>query len=266
MDVAEQNRRAWNSASLGQCDSSIPVGRAELERARRGDWEVKLTPNRTVPRHWFPNLSGLKVLCLGAGGGQQVPIMAAAGANVTSVELSEEQEAKDREIACANDLSIRMIRGDMTELDRFPTETFDMVFNPASTLFIADPRSFWTGCYRVLKPGGVFMTGSMNPSFYLFDHEEAQREKRLEVKYPLPYSDLESLTPKQAERIRRERGTIEYGHTLETLIGGQIESGFVIAGFYEDDWDDAATPLNIFTATSFATRGIKLERGMGGAS
>ena len=118
----------------------------------------------------------------------------------------------------------------------------------------------------MLKLGGVLMTGSMNPSFYLFDHEEAQREGRLDVKFPLPYSDLESLTPKQAERIRKNRETVEYGHTLETLIGGQIESGFVIAGFYEDDWDDAATPLNIFTATSFATRGIKMGKGVGGVS
>ena len=31
---------------------------------------------------------------------------------------------------------------------------------------------------------------------------------------------------------------LEFGHTLEDQIGGQLEAGFVITGFYEDRYDN----------------------------
>ena len=224
----------------------------------RGDWSVKLTPRKPTPQNWFPNLKGAKVLCLAAGGGQQVPILAAVGASVTAVELSEEQLEKDCRVAEKYGLEIRSVLGDMTELDDFESEAFDLVFNPTSSLFIPDVRMFWTGCSRVLKPGGLLLAGSMNPSFYLFDHEEAHRSGRLEVKFPLPYSDLKSLSEQQRQATQAHRDTLEFGHTLDDLIGGQLECGFQIAGFYEDYWFDSATLLNVFSTTSFATRSIKV--------
>lgn len=87
MNVHEYNRNAWNLQSLEGCRWSTPYPDEVIERARRGDWSVILTPNRAVPRDWFPaypDLGGLKILALASGGGQQVPVFAAAGAEVTS--------------------------------------------------------------------------------------------------------------------------------------------------------------------------------------
>ena len=47
-------------------------------------------------RHWLGKLQDRKVLCLGSGGGQQAPLLAAAGARGTSFDLSDEQLALDR--------------------------------------------------------------------------------------------------------------------------------------------------------------------------
>ena len=55
----------------------------------------------------------------------------------------------------------------------------------------------------------------------------------------------------------KERGTLEFGHTLTDLIGGQLRCGFVITDLYEDHWEDAATLLNVYSPTSIATRAIK---------
>ena len=55
----------------------------EYEHALRGDWSVVLTPNKTVPAEWFGRLRGKKVLGLASGGGQQMPLFAAAGADCT---------------------------------------------------------------------------------------------------------------------------------------------------------------------------------------
>lgn len=257
MDLAEQNREAWNAVSSKGCDWSIPVSSEEIERAREGDWSVRLTPKKSTPLDWFPDLNGLKILCLASGGGQQVPILAAAGAEVTSLDLSDEQLSKDVRVAEEFDLSVKTIRGEMTDLSGFKEASFDLIFNPASNLFIPDVGPLWEACFRVLKPGACLLAGSMNPTFFLFDHDEGLSERILSVKFPLPYSDLTSLTSEQTVAARKSRKTIEFGHNLDDLIGGQIRCGFQITGFYEDYWDDAVTLLNLYSPTSFATKALK---------
>ena len=257
MDLIEKNREAWNIVSKQECDWSLSVSNDEIRRAQSGEWSVRLTTKKAVPADWFPDLKGINILCLAAGGGQQAPTLAAAGANVTSVDISEEQLAKDASLARQHGLSLDTQRGEMTDLSAFDSESFDLVFNPASNLFIPNVAPLWASCFRVLKRGGLLFSGAMNPSFFLFDHDEAIRSGTLEVKFPLPYSDLDSLTEAQETAMRRHRSTIEFGHTLEDLIGGQIKCGFRLTGFYEDYWDDAATLLNLYSPTSFAIRAEK---------
>ena len=53
-----------------------------------------------------------------------------------------------------------------------------------------------------------------------------------------------------------ERGDpLEFSHTLEDQIGGQIDAGFVIAGYYEGRHRD--DPIAAFMPTYIATRAIK---------
>ena len=93
MNVAAHNRMAWNKESKSGSRWCQAVSRNEIGAARRGIWSVILTPNKGVPPDWFGNLKGKRVLCLASGGGQQAPILAAAGADVTSFDSSEEQLA-----------------------------------------------------------------------------------------------------------------------------------------------------------------------------
>lgn len=255
--VAEQNRRAWNRELEIECEWSRPVTEELVARARQGEWSVRLTAVKPVPKDWFPPMRGLDVLCLASGGGQQVPVLAATGAVVTSFDVSEEQLAKDRELAGTSGLTIRTERGDMTDLSRFDDASFDLVFHPASNLFIQNVQPVWRECHRVLRPGGSLLAGFMNPNYFLFDHDEADATGFLEVKYPMPYSDLTSLTTEEKLNIRKERDTMEFGHMLEDQIGGQLKAGFLLAGFYEDYWSDHATLLNAYAPTSMATRAIK---------
>jgi hypothetical protein len=46
-----------------------------------------------------------------------------------------------------------------------------------------------------------------------------------------------------------------YGHTLEDQLGGQLDAGFVLTGFYEDR--DPAHPLAKFLPAFIATRAVK---------
>ena len=91
MEIREYNRRAWDSEVDKGNEWTLPVNTETINKARQGDWHIVLTPTIPVPREWFPNLEGLEVLCLASGGGQQGPILAAAGAKVTVLDNSPMQ-------------------------------------------------------------------------------------------------------------------------------------------------------------------------------
>ena len=104
--------------------------------------------------------------------------------------------------------------------------------------------------------GGVLLAGISNPIIYIFDYEAMEDNNTLEVKYPLPYSDLESLSP-DALGQRIETGEpLEYSHSLDAQIGGQLQAGFVLTGFYEDEWGEDDI-INDYFPTFMATRAVK---------
>ncbi|GIV76742.1 MAG: hypothetical protein KatS3mg050_1136 [Litorilinea sp.] len=125
MDVRAYNRRAWDKAVERGSEWTVPVGPEVIAAARRGEWQIILTPTRPVPRHWFPaDLRGCEILCLASGGGQQGPILAAAGASVTVLDNSPRQLAQDRRVARREGLSLRLVEGDMADLSPFPDASF----------------------------------------------------------------------------------------------------------------------------------------------
>jgi len=225
--------------------------------ARLGDWQVILTPTKSVPRDWFEDLKGKKLLCLASGGGQQSPVLAAAGAVVTSFDNSNEQLAKDKLVADRENLNVSLVQGDMADLSCFEDQSFDLIFHPVSNLFAKDIRKVWSECFRVLTASGRLLSGFMNPDFYLFDHDSIEEGGPLLASNRLPYSDVENLSEDRLREKREQLQALEFSHSFDDQIGGQIEAGFLIGGFYEDRWEDEATSLNSYLATSMATLAIK---------
>lgn len=255
--IFDHNRAAWDRESSHESEWSRPVAAEAIERARGGQWDVVLTPRQPVPRSWFGDLAGKDVLCLASGGGQQAPILAAAGARVTSLDASAVQLGKDREVSERHHLDLRCEQGDMADLARFADASFDLVFHPCSNCFVPDVMPVWRECARVLRPGGVLLSGFLNPLYYLFDHEAGDTHERLQVRYSLPYADVDHPDDRSV-KARLARGeALEFSHTLDTLIGGQLRAGFVLADLYEDWWSDEATPLNRHCPTSIATLAVK---------
>lgn len=257
IDILERARADWNAESRAGSRWCTPVDHAIIERARAGNWELILTPNVPVPRTWFGEVRGRDVLCLASGGGQQAPVLAAAGAKVTSYDLSDEQLAKDQLVAEREGLPLTTVRGDMARLTALSDASFDLIFHPVSNVFAEDVRPVWAECFRVLRPGGVLLAGFMNPLFYLFDHDEARAGGPLIVKYPLPYSDLGNPDPVAKQRWLESGLAAEFSHSLNAQIGGQLAAGFVLTGLYEDGWEDEVTPLNRYSPMYLATRALK---------
>jgi SAM-dependent methyltransferase len=255
MSVQDYNREAWDREVERGNQWTVPVGPEVIEAARRGRWEVLLTDTKPVPKAWFPDVEGLDVLCLASGGGQQGPVFAAAGANVTVLDNSPKQLAQDRLVAERDSLTLETVEGDMADLTRFAGESFDLVFHPISNLFAPDVRPVWAEAFRVLRRGGSHLAGFLNPAVYIFDLELADRSGELRVRYALPYADATSLNEEERRRKIDGGEPLEFSHTLEDQIGGQIEAGFLIAGFYEDRHRD--DPIAAHMPTLIATRAIK---------
>lgn len=226
------------------------VTEQEVAAARNGDWHLRLTPTKHVPASWFGALEGLQVLCLAGGGARQAPILAAAGANVTVFDLSEKQLDRDREVAKREGLSLATIAGDMRDLSHFSDQSFDLIVSPCATCFVPTLQPIWNEAFRVLRPSGRFMTGFINPIYYIFDAAKMDRNE-LTVRHPIPYSDFD-LPAEERERILGQDRPVEFGHSLQQFIGGQCEAGFHLIDFYEDGWggnDLLSKKINVFAAT-----------------
>jgi len=256
MDVRAYNRDAWNGYVTAGDRWTIPVSPEEVAAARRGEWQIILTPRKPVPRAWFGELKGARVLCLASGGGQQGPILAAAGASVTVFDNSPGQLGQDFIVAHRDGLDITTVEGDMRDLSCFADESFDLIFHPVSNLFVEDVRPVWRECYRVLKKGGTLLAGITDPIAFCFD-PDLEKKGVLQLKYSVPYSDITSLTDEERRRYTDKNEPLVFGHTFQDQIGGQLDAGFLLAGWYDDHHVEGEVSARYFPAF-FATRAIKL--------
>lgn len=259
MDIRSYNRTAWNRQVDEGNEWTVPVSPEVISAARAGDWHIILTPTKPVPNSWFPKMDDCDLLCLASGGGQQGPVLAAAGANVTVLDNSPKQLVQDRAVAQREGLTVRTVEGDMRDLSMFADASFDLIVHPVSNLFVPEVRPVWREAYRVLRPGGALLSGFNNPDTYIFDFDLVDDQGVLEVRYAIPYADITSLPKDRLQRQMDEGWPLEFSHTLEEQIGGQCDAGFLIAGFFEDAWPAKEEPISRYIPTFFATRAIKPE-------
>lgn len=257
-DILAYNRAAWDRLVQKNNQWTIPVSSEEVQRARDNDWQIILTPEKPVPREWFPDFRAnpVDVLCLAGSGGQQAPILAAAGAHVTVLDNSPAQLAQDQLVADRDGLAIRLEQGDMADLSVFADESFDLIVHPCSNSFVPDVLPVWKEAARVMKIGGNLLSGIVKPIVYLFD-DQLMEKGEFKVCHKIPYSDLTSLTPQQRQAFIDNDDPLCFGHTLTDQLGGQIDAGLAITGMFEDSW--TAWPISEYIPTFIATKSTKLN-------
>ena len=204
----------------------IPITHEAYLRARAGDWSMVLTPTKPVPKEWFPPLAGCRVLGLAAGGGQQMPVFTARGAECTVLDYSRRQLESERATALREGYEIRLVRADMTRPLPFADESFDLIFHPVSNCYIREVKPLWRECCRVLRPGGLLMAGLDNGVNFLFEEDETR------VVNSLPFDPLSD--PKRLEQLRSRDDGVQFSHTLEEQLRGQLQAGFRLLDMYED--------------------------------
>tara|TARA_B110000495_G_scaffold4656_1_gene3451 strand:- start:1811 stop:2677 length:867 start_codon:yes stop_codon:yes gene_type:complete len=250
IDAVKFNQTAWNKMAAAGDKYYRGMTSEQIELARNSEFKIRVTPTRSVPDQWLSSIKGQSVLCLAGGGGQQGPILAAAGAKVTVFDLSEIQLQRDLEIAERENLTLTTAQGDMRDLSCFENEQFDLIISPCATCFCPSVEKIWTESFRVLKPGGSLIVGFINPVYYIFDAAKLDRGK-FEVRHKIPYCDFD-LPEETRKKLLGPDRPVEFGHSLEHLIGLQLKAGFEMTGFFEDGWGDndkLSSMINVFIAT-----------------
>lgn len=203
-----------------------PISHETYERAKHGEWDVFLTPTKPVPHEWLGDLKGKKILGLASGGGQQMPVFAALGAQCTVLDYTPAQLESERLVAEREGYDIRIIRGDMTKRLPFEDAEFDLIYHPVANCYAEEVRPIWRECFRVLKPGGILLSGVDHYINYMVD----EAEERIVNK--LPFNPLKN--PEQMRLLEKDDAGVQFSHSLEEQIGGQLEAGFTLLALYED--------------------------------
>lgn len=223
---------------------SQSISHEAFVKAQQGQWSVLLTPTKPVPHSWLGDLRGKRLLGLASAGGQQMPIFCALGAICTVLDYSDEMLAKEREVAAREDYSIEIIKADMTKPLGFEDESFDIIFHPVSNCYVKQVLPIWRECHRILRKGGVLLCGLDNGINFAFTDDESELANRL------PYDPLEN------RRLLEEDDAIEFSHTIEEQLDGQIRAGFTFTNIEGDtNQDGRLASFNIHCF--YMTRAVK---------
>ncbi|MGE0761585.1 MAG: class I SAM-dependent methyltransferase [Pirellulaceae bacterium] len=185
------------------------------------------------PLGWLGgDIRGQRCLCLAAGGGKHGPLYAAAGADVTVVDISAAMLELDHRVAMERKIPLRTVQASMDDLSAFAAQAFDLVIHPVSTCYVSSVVPVYREVARVLRPGGIYISQHKQPASLQADVQPGPHGG-----YELtePYYRTDPLPP-VTDSLHREAGTIEYLHRWEELLGAMCRAGLMI--------EDLAEPLH----------------------
>jgi SAM-dependent methyltransferase len=162
-ELHQQNRRSWNHAT-----------RAHNEH--KGDQAAFL---RNGGSTLFPeevellgDVRGKRVVHLQCNAGQDSLSIAARGARVTGVDISDEAITFARTLSDGTGIAATFERSDVFDWLASTTERFDIAFSSYGALCWLSDLSAWArGVARILAPGGRLVVVEFHPILNLFDDE-----------------------------------------------------------------------------------------------
>ncbi len=211
----KHNRDAWNRMAA-----------AEHALTRAAKDEEFQNPLKVIDASgWLPEgIKGWNVLCLAAGGGRHGPLYAAAGAQVTVVDLSPVMLEQDRSVAAARHLQLRTIETSMDNLSMLSDGEFDLVIHPVSTCYLPRVDRVFQEVARVTRGGGLYVSQHKQPINLQASLETYTGQYVIEHAYYDPSPVGSPIKPS----MLREPHTREYVHSWSELLAGICRSGFHI--------------------------------------
>lgn len=169
-----------------------------------------------VERYLSP---GMDILDLGVGGGRTVPALRALARRYVGLDYAEGMVSICRE----RYPGLEFVVGDASDLSQFPDGSFDAVvfsFNGIDCLY---PDAARAGCLRecrrVLRPGGVFIFSTHNPSGFVTVPRTRDLTRRVAIRRWAKEAYLALRRALNAARRALWRGE---GYVVDPVHGGLL--------------------------------------------
>lgn len=166
----ENNRLAWNAAT--QAHNSHKADQAAFLRGGGST----LFPEELA---LLGEVAGKSLLHLQCNAGQDTLSLAARGANVTGVDISDEAITFARQLSIDSGIPGTFERADIYDWFREVLGTgrqFDLVFCSYGFLcWLSDIRDWARGIASVLRPGGRFVAVEFHPFANVFDYDWSRK-------------------------------------------------------------------------------------------
>ena len=224
--IHDHNRAAW--------DARVQ----ESKRFTRASTDDEMSRSLEIldPLGWLGGeVTGKRILCLGAGGGRHGPMLASAGAQVTVVDISPKMLKLDLELAEARGLQVQTVETSIDDLSMLPEAEYEAVMQPVSTCYVPDIRLAYRELARVMQLGGIYISRHKQPTNLQIDLAPAPNGFVIDAPYYLDGA----LSPAKRSGPHREQGTMEFLHRWGDLLGGLCEAGFVIEAATEPKFADS---------------------------
>jgi len=213
------NREYWN----GRAPEWVEAGeRSWAAQPGWGIWNVPESELGLLPA----DMTGLRVVELGCGTGYVSGWMARRGAQVTGIDVSEEQLATARRLAAEHGVQLELLHGN-AEATPFADATFDFAISEYGAAIWCDPYVWIPEAHRILKPGGRLRFLGNHPVVPMFSPPDGSALVR---ELQRPYFGTHQLDWSQVEV---DPGGVEFNLTFQGWIELFKDTGFVVEGFKE---------------------------------
>lgn len=206
-------------------DASLFKHYAELEYSQKG---LEAAGEWRQLESILPPLDGKALLDLGCGYGWHCRYAAEYGAaRVLGIDSSKNMLAEARARSTHPCIEYRRCG---IETYAYPKDTWDIVFSNLALHYIEDIERVFHSVYKTLKPGGIFLFNIEHPVFTAgvgqdwFYGPDGQPQC-------WPVDDYHCPGPRRTNFLGSK--VLKYHHTLEQILMGLLNSGFVLEAVLE---------------------------------
>ncbi len=219
-DHVRENQAYWNM----RAPQWVAAGEAawSATEPRWGIWAVPESQLGLLPA----DMTGTKAVELGCGTGYVSGWMARLGAEVTGIDMSEEQLTTARRLAAEHGAQLTLVHGN-AESTPFEDESFDFAISEYGAAIWCDPYVWIPEAHRLLKPGGLLRFLGNHPLVPVFSPPDGSALVR---QLQRPYFGSRKFDWSQVEV---DPGGIEFNLTFQDWIELFVATGFVVEGFKE---------------------------------
>jgi len=218
----EKNRKSWDLLSNYYQSSTF----ISLEDVHYGPYSPGEKSLKVIG-----DVTGLDLLELGCGGGQNAIVLKKWGAKtVKALDQSTKQLKYARKLASSHNVTIEFIQGSMEDLSMLYDTSVDLIISSHALTYVEHLQNVFAESYRVLREKGRIVICILHPLMPVV--WEAMEEGRFEKvrSYFSNERDIWSWEDNEGKKIASFGSTY---YRFEQIFNGLINAGFQVERIIE---------------------------------